>query len=87
MSRLIDADALKDAIKTDIMGGLNYRRFIDDAPTVDAVPVVRCKDCKYWGIPFDRNDKGEKVANCKMFSKHHAFNENWFCADGEKVTE
>lgn len=21
--------------------------FIDDAPTVDAVPVVRCKDCKH----------------------------------------
>lgn len=43
--RLIDADALKDAIRTDIMGGLNYERFIDDAPTIDAVPVVRCKDC------------------------------------------
>lgn len=22
---------------------------IEDAPTVDAVPVVRCKDCKDWG--------------------------------------
>ena len=20
-----------------------------DVPTVDAVPVVRCKDCKHWG--------------------------------------
>ena len=21
---------------------------INDAPTVDAVPVIRCKDCKHW---------------------------------------
>ena len=26
------------------------RRLIEDAPTVDAVEVVRCKDCD-WGIP------------------------------------
>ena len=23
-------------------------RTIDDAPVIDAVPVVRCKDCKHW---------------------------------------
>ena len=22
--------------------------FIDTAPTIDAVPVVRCKDCRWW---------------------------------------
>ena len=38
--RLIDADELKKAIKTDIMGGLNYERFIDIAPTVNQwIPV------------------------------------------------
>lgn len=23
---------------------------VDNAPTVDAVPVVRCKDCKWFGL-------------------------------------
>ena len=27
-----------------------YRRAIDSAPAVDAVPVVRCKDCFYRGL-------------------------------------
>lgn len=45
--RLIDADELKTI--------LSIRRTIeiiqhavDNAPTVDAVPVVRCKDCRCW---------------------------------------
>ena len=32
--RLIDADALNKAIRTDIMGGLNYEYFIETAPTI-----------------------------------------------------
>lgn len=28
------------------------QRLIADTPTVDAVPVVRCKDCKYTGGDF-----------------------------------
>lgn len=50
MSRLIDADKLE---RQEYWG--NERCFdyvdaedIDNAPTVDAVPVVRCKDCKYY---------------------------------------
>ena len=25
-----------------------FRNMVDNSPTVDAVPVVRCKDCKYY---------------------------------------
>ena len=49
--------------------------------------IVRCKDCRYWIIPFDRNDKGEKFAKCKMFSRHYAFNENWYCAGGKRKAD
>ena len=59
MTRLIDADALKEFIES------AYRPLCDDyhmkdyvlnqiltdiksAPTVDAVPVIRCRDCKHW---------------------------------------
>ena len=24
------------------------REIVEEAPTVDAVPVIRCRDCKYW---------------------------------------
>ena len=47
--RLIDADALKEKR---IFYHENWQMVItvdeiDDAPTIDAVPVVRCVDCKY----------------------------------------
>lgn len=32
--RLIDADALLEEIRTDIMGGLNYERFIRETSTI-----------------------------------------------------
>lgn len=44
--RLIDADAFLERMsRTDRFFGVVFD--INDAPTVDAVPVVRCKDCKY----------------------------------------
>lgn len=47
MGKLIDADELK-AKAFGKRGGLIHTSDIDDAPTVDAVEVVRCKDCKHW---------------------------------------
>ena len=63
--RLIDADALKTkAIRCETFKLYDAPVFlkavgtkeIDRAPTIDAVPVVRCKDCavphnKYTGCP------------------------------------
>lgn len=46
--RLIDADALiaeYDRVHKGPAGGA--RKLMVDAPTIDAVPVVRCKDCKH----------------------------------------
>ena len=53
--RLIDANALKRTIRmeswkqeTMLQLALDYIDIIiDEMPTVDAVEVVRCKDCKY----------------------------------------
>ena len=63
MARLIDADAAKltandYAIFRCQLGGLvDVVEFLNDMPTVDAVPVVRCRDCavphnKYTGCPM-----------------------------------
>ena len=50
--RLIDADALPKytgyALSAD-----EVATAVDTAPTIDAVPVVRCKDCVYYQ---DNND-------------------------------
>ena len=58
--RLIDADALIEDIKTKLWDWNTVDSItsstvlkqtitdIDNAPTIDAVPVVRCKDCKCW---------------------------------------
>lgn len=45
MSRLIDADALLEGRQDHEMISTHL---IWNAPTIDAVPVVRCKDCKYY---------------------------------------
>lgn len=70
-NRLIDADALMNIIRqheyrlATKQGSIDYGMFtlgiqqaVDEQPTVDAVEVVRCKDCKYWqdnngGYPHD----------------------------------
>ena len=47
--RLIDSDALVAAYDAAHDGPPGKAKtLILNAPTVDAVPVVRCKECKYW---------------------------------------
>ena len=45
--RLIDADALK--IEIAILHGGDYKtiHYLNHARTVDAVPVIRCRECEY----------------------------------------
>lgn len=48
--RLIDADELKGKAIADPDDGEHfvYCQDIDEAQTVDAVPVIRCRECKFW---------------------------------------
>ena len=61
-------------------------KMIDDAKTVDAVEVVRCKDFRYWEeiTPASDNCHYGKCGDADCYSP-----EWWFCADGERreVTE
>ena len=51
MSRLIDADALIADLDKGLWGKdwdkALAEAIINDAPTIDAVSVVRCKECRY----------------------------------------
>ena len=59
--RLIDADALMDRVCANLRDGDVLDRippcFVDNAPTVDAVVVTRCKDCEHMA-GASPNDKG-----------------------------
>ena len=83
--RLIDADALKrnfeanvPAFAQDMVPGICY--IIDRARTIDAVPVIRCKDCKHC-----IEDKGDLVSVKVCELNHNKVQpDDWFCADGER---
>ena len=66
-----DADE-KRAIITDLVNGI---------PAIDAVPVVRCRDCKYWNISCKSRYFGDWYF-CDMQS--FTTPPHWFCADGER---
>ena len=74
--RLIDADEL---IVIEY-GGIKFvpKEFIDEAPTVDAVPVVRCKDCTYYK---------ESYEGVFCSSTGAGMPEDGYCSDGERKDE
>lgn len=55
-------------------------------PTIDAVPVVRCKDCKWWKR-FDI-EEGIRYGDCTnpraIIRKDAIPSERYFCPDGER---
>ena len=59
ISKLVDAE-IGDVID-----------IIDETPTVDAVEVVRCKDCKYY-----------MTIHCTCDGC--CISDYWYCADGER---
>ena len=83
--RLIDADALgvgrcsRDVLPADYCAGWNgLIRLLEKAPTVDAVPVVRCKDCIYTRKLYGRLVcKYGTCSGCII-------REDFFCANGER---
>lgn len=60
--------------KDDICG------LIDKAPTIDAVPVVRCKDCKYSSYDSELND----AMICTRTNDGYWRHGNDFCSYGER---
>lgn len=80
--RLIDADAFYETAKNiwDHADSEDFEKeifiAIATAPTIDAVPVVRCKDCKYW--------ERDAIFNEGWCRGKRQDNSDWFCADGER---
>lgn len=89
--RLIDADELnKFPIRLDhydkehgnehfVYGVESVLEYAEYLPTVDAVPVTRCKDCKYW----QDNNNGYPHEECR-WGYGETPDENDFCSYGER---
>ena len=93
--RVIDADALlaelhqyddDSAFKDEFEYGLQQRLdtcidAVEDAPTVDAVPVVRCKNCIHWG-KFPVSTVLPQYHKCGMATYKSTMGDD-FCSDGK----
>ena len=83
MSDLIYREDAKDFVRQALSEGYDIIKYLDEvpavdcpasaaAPTVDAVPVVRCKDCTFrkWN------------GSCMISGVLN--NEDFYCADGKR---
>ena len=84
MSKYVKADMIVDRVcegiscnecsfgtNEDGMSECVLDKRIAELPTADVVEVVRCKDCENWDAPY-----------CAVLDD--AFDENFFCALGER---
>ena len=81
MARLIDAEKLWLTTEYTEDGKVHkyYEQFeIDTAPTIDAEPVVRCKDCIYF------HDYGDGVKNCWCDGGGIFTKDDDFCSHAER---
>jgi hypothetical protein len=92
MSRYIDADALLS--KGQFVVRMNdYGEYfvtveeINKMPTVDAVPVVRCRECKWAEVDawwtYCKLGHKEDTTNSIIYTCTHDF----YCADGERKSD
>ena len=97
--RLIDADALKETMyheafetdtdmqKWDSGCWIRYKMFedaLENAPTIYAEPIVRCKDCRWFNDRLKRDgteDNRYAPSICTLYGRPHS--NTYFCADGE----
>ncbi len=93
--RLIDADAIlkadENSDKALVLGSgksleIAYallKKKVEDAPTVDAVVVTRCKDCKHKGW-VQEPCHGKSVDYCKVWDCTLRNLETTFCSYGKR---
>lgn len=93
---LIDRAALgvgrcsKDVLPATYCAGWNgMLNIINDAPTIDAVPVVRCRECKFYR-EFRTKRYNQLMCMCYRMGKHdmeHPVKPDDFCSYGQRKIE
>ena len=81
--RLVDLDAVIDCLEVE-WGYEGIREDLYSLPVVDAVPVVRCKDCMHYLI-VDEFEGGKRYM-CKVnhFSYINSDGDMHYCSYGER---
>jgi hypothetical protein len=87
--RLIDADALKSKVQAQewkrdpaVMLALDWiYMLLNEQPTIDAVPVVRCKDCKHYNTIGCSKGFGW----CENIDR--GTSDNFYCANGKQLNK
>ena len=93
MSRLIDADVLMETIRTHDyplrdyfnstgrgMYTVGIQQAVDEQQTIDAVEVVRCKDCRYGKEACGNIECTVDIGS--TWAEYHGY--EWFCPLGER---
>lgn len=91
MTRYIVADELRELYNEHIFDTHNDYNFaidtLDSMPTVGAVEIIRCKDCKH-------RFEGEKFHNCcevlmemSQWLVEMPVKDDWHCGSGERKEE
>lgn len=78
--RLIDADALREKVRDE--GVASVYRNIQFAPTIDAEPVTRCRDCRHY------TGKWCTIYSTKRFDINDIYkDDDDFCSQAERKEE
>ena len=95
--KLVYIDSVEQALNKAYGEGnlLRIGRILKNVSAVDAVEVVRCKDCKYWGDEDGISEKdGIRFARCNIHNHcmHGEYiggcpKEDDFCSFGERREE
>ena len=83
--RLIDADALKLEIACLYGSNPKYLNWLNHAPTVDAVPVIRCKDCKWYKTNYSWDGKEYRICAIEAYEPVRKADD--FCSRAERKEE
>ena len=90
--RLIDADALYEehtrlAYEGDYAFHITARAWLEKQPTIDAVPVVRCGECKW--CKFLKSATGNYSLQVCGYKNAHGMvvNETDYCSSGVRKKE
>ena len=90
--RMIDADALMEKEYSRLRDGDVLWRIppshIDLAPTIDAVPVVRCRECKHFNL-ITHECENELLSTDHEGGASYSLNfyDDDFCSYGERREE
>lgn len=81
--KLVDADKARECFGGDGVTGAVMQRMFDSLPTIDAVPVVRCRECKYWRR-YTRQWENHCAGECERHRMEGGTYENDFCSYGQR---